>query len=35
MVTIMGESAGAGSVGLHMLSPLSEGLFHQAIMEVS
>ncbi|XP_782312.4 carboxylesterase 5A-like [Strongylocentrotus purpuratus] len=32
-VTIMGESAGAASVSLHMLSPLSEGLFHQAIME--
>lgn len=32
-VTIMGESAGAGSVGLHLLSPLSTNLFHQAIME--
>eukprot|EP00057_Strongylocentrotus_purpuratus_P025315 XP_011679789.1 PREDICTED: cholinesterase 2 [Strongylocentrotus purpuratus] len=32
-VTIMGESAGAASVGLHLLSPLSQGLFHQAIME--
>ncbi|XP_071492971.1 acetylcholinesterase-like [Diadema antillarum] len=32
-VTIMGESAGAGSVGLHIVSPLSQGLFHQAIME--
>ena len=30
-VTIFGESAGGSSVGLHMLSPLSEGLFHKAI----
>ena len=33
-VTIMGQSAGAASVGLHLLSPLSGGLFSQAIMEV-
>ncbi len=32
-VTIFGESAGATSVALHLLSPLSEGLFHQAIAE--
>ena len=32
-VTIFGESAGASSVTLHLLSPLSEGLFHQAIAE--
>nr|XP_054750531.1 cholinesterase-like [Lytechinus pictus] len=32
-VTIMGESAGAASVGLHLLSPLSQGLFRHAIME--
>ena len=32
-VTIFGESAGATSVTLHLLSPLSEGLFHQAIAE--
>ncbi|PFX33884.1 Neuroligin-4, X-linked [Stylophora pistillata] len=32
-VTIFGESAGAASVSLHLLSPLSEGLFHQAIVE--
>ena len=32
-VTIFGESAGATSVSLHLLSPLSEGLFHQAIAE--
>ena len=32
-VTIFGESAGATSVSLHLLSPLSEALFHQAIAE--
>ncbi|KAJ7384148.1 hypothetical protein OS493_023476 [Desmophyllum pertusum] len=32
-VTIFGESAGATSVTLHLLSPLSKGLFHQAIAE--
>ena len=32
-VTIFGQSAGGSSVGLHLLSPLSEGLFHQAIAE--
>ncbi|XP_071500640.1 acetylcholinesterase-like [Diadema antillarum] len=32
-VTIAGESAGGGSVSLHMLSPLSTGLFQQAIMQ--
>ncbi|XP_041457618.1 cholinesterase 1-like [Lytechinus variegatus] len=32
-VTIMGESAGASSVGLHLMSPISVGLFHQAIMQ--
>ena len=30
-VTIFGESAGGSSVGLHLLSPLSKGLFHRAI----
>ena len=30
-VTIFGESAGGSSVGLHVLSPLSKGLFQQAI----
>jgi len=32
-VTIFGESAGATSVCLHLLSPLSKDLFHQAIAE--
>ncbi len=32
-VTIFGVSAGGTSVALHLLSPLSEGLFHQAIAE--
>jgi para-nitrobenzyl esterase len=31
-MTIMGQSAGAMSVQQHCLSPLSEGLFHRAIM---
>ncbi|XP_002732249.2 acetylcholinesterase-like, partial [Saccoglossus kowalevskii] len=33
MVTIFGESAGAASVGLHLLSPLSEPLFNRAILQ--
>lgn len=32
-VTIFGESAGSMSVVLHLVSPLSKGLFHRAIME--
>ncbi len=32
-ITIFGESAGAASVGLHLLSPLSRNLFSQAIMQ--
>ncbi|RUS87396.1 hypothetical protein EGW08_004850 [Elysia chlorotica] len=32
-ITIFGESAGASSVGFHMLSPLSRDLFTNAIME--
>ncbi|CZT43801.1 related to extracellular lipase [Rhynchosporium secalis] len=32
-VTIMGNSAGAHSIGHHIQSPLSTGLFHRAIME--
>ncbi|XP_070581596.1 acetylcholinesterase-like [Ptychodera flava] len=32
-VTIFGESAGAASVGMHMISPMSKGLFRRAIAE--
>ncbi|XP_069918675.1 cocaine esterase [Oryctolagus cuniculus] len=32
-VTIIGDSAGGTSVSSHMLSPMSQGLFHGAIME--
>ncbi|XP_078400802.1 fatty acyl-CoA hydrolase precursor, medium chain-like [Cetorhinus maximus] len=32
-VTIFGESAGSTSVALHVVSPLSSGLFHKAISE--
>lgn len=32
-ITIMGESAGANSVALHMVSPKSEGLFNKAILQ--
>ncbi|CAG9765612.1 unnamed protein product [Ceutorhynchus assimilis] len=32
-VTIFGQSAGAGSVHLHMLNPASKGLFHRAISQ--
>ena len=31
-VTITGYSAGAWSVSLHMVSPMSKGLFHRAIV---
>jgi para-nitrobenzyl esterase len=32
-VTVFGQSAGAGSVGLLMVMPAARGLFHKAIME--
>uniref|UniRef100_A0A1B6CFD9 Carboxylic ester hydrolase n=1 Tax=Clastoptera arizonana TaxID=38151 RepID=A0A1B6CFD9_9HEMI len=32
-VTLMGRSAGAASVEYHLLSPLSKGLFHRAILQ--
>ncbi|XKL67712.1 hypothetical protein PGB90_003203 [Kerria lacca] len=32
-VTLFGHSAGAISTNLHMFSPLSKGLYHQAIMQ--
>lgn len=31
-ITISGESAGAASVGLHLFSPMSRGLFHRAML---
>ncbi|XP_068941910.1 cocaine esterase-like [Petaurus breviceps papuanus] len=33
LVTIFGASAGGASVSSHILSPMSKGLFHRAIME--
>ena len=32
-MTIFGQSAGAASVALHMLSPLSHGLYDKVILE--
>ncbi|MCP4303857.1 MAG: carboxylesterase family protein [bacterium] len=32
-VTLFGESAGAASIGLHLVAPASRGLFQSAIME--
>lgn len=32
-VTIFGESAGSSSVSYHLLSPMSKGLFHKAILQ--
>ena len=32
-VTLMGQSAGGVSVALHMMSPMSKGLFQRAIIE--
>ena len=34
MVTVFGESAGSSSVHYQLLSPLTEGLFQRAIMQV-
>ncbi|XP_036324906.1 esterase FE4-like [Rhagoletis pomonella] len=31
-VTLLGYSAGSFSIGLHMMSPMSKGLFHRGIM---
>ncbi|OXA59977.1 Venom carboxylesterase-6 [Folsomia candida] len=33
LVVLFGESSGAASVHLHMLSPMSKGLFHRAISQ--
>lgn len=33
LVTLWGQSAGAMSVAVHLVSPLSAGLFHRAILE--
>lgn len=32
LVTLMGESAGALSISLHLVSPMSQNLFHRAFM---
>jgi len=32
-VTIFGGSSGAASIGYHLLSPMSKGLFHKAILQ--
>lgn len=32
-ITIMGESAGSASVHFHVLSPVSKGLFHKAVLQ--
>ena len=32
-ITIFGESAGGSSVALHLVSPLSKGLFQRAIVQ--
>ncbi|KAH9368385.1 hypothetical protein HPB48_012685 [Haemaphysalis longicornis] len=32
-ITIMGQSAGSFSVGVHLTSPKSKGLFHRAVMQ--
>lgn len=33
LVTIFGNSAGGACIGFHMLSPMSKGLFHKAILQ--
>lgn len=32
-VTIFGQGAGGASTGYHLLSPMSKGLFHKAILQ--
>lgn len=32
-ITLFGESAGSASVGLHLLSPRSNSLFHRAVLQ--
>jgi carboxylesterase type B len=32
-VTVFGESAGGASTGYHLLSPMSKGLFHKAMLQ--
>ncbi|XP_019345837.1 acetylcholinesterase [Alligator mississippiensis] len=32
-ITLFGESAGAASVGMHLLSPASRALFHRAVLQ--
>jgi len=33
MVTVFGQGAEASNIAYHMLSPLSTGLFHKAILQ--
>ncbi|XP_061205220.1 acetylcholinesterase, partial [Neopsephotus bourkii] len=32
-VTLFGESAGAASIGIHLLSPITRSLFHRAVLQ--